>query len=106
MVIHGTYEQKLFPMMLVSRIISFGLLNCQHRFILSYTRCFISNQSHTSSSSSESNDKLNSNDQKRSISTTKPIDNNNNEWLWTYLRDRKSFADLSEEQRRRVIEIG
>ena len=29
-----------------------------------------------------------------------------NEWLWAYLRDRKTFQDLNEEQRRRVIDIG
>jgi len=46
----------------------------------------------------------NSNDQKDSISTTKQTDDNN-EWLWAYLRDRKNFSDLSEEQRRRVVEI-
>ena len=30
----------------------------------------------------------------------------NTEWLWSYLRERKSFIELTEEQRRRVIEIG
>jgi len=29
----------------------------------------------------------------------------NNEWLWSYLRNRKTFEELNEEQRRRVIEI-
>lgn len=29
-----------------------------------------------------------------------------NEWLWSYLRNRKTFEELNEEQRRRVIEIG
>ena len=31
---------------------------------------------------------------------------NGNEWLWAYLRDRKTFQELNEEQRRRVIDIG
>jgi len=90
--------------MLVSRIVSFGLLKCQHRLIVSYTRCSVSKLSHVSSPSK--NDDVDSNDQKQAISTTKSIDDNNNEWLWTYLRDRKTFSDLSEEQRRRVVEIG
>ncbi|CAF4345278.1 unnamed protein product, partial [Rotaria magnacalcarata] len=41
-----------------------------------------------------------SNDQKSAIDTS-----NQNEWLWGYLRDRKKFSDLSEAQRRSVIEI-
>jgi hypothetical protein len=94
---------KLFSVMLVSRMVSFGLLKCPHRLIVSYTRCCVSKLSHVSSPAK--NDNLDSNDQKQSISTTKSIDNNN-EWLWTYLRDRKTFSDLSEEQRRRVVEIG
>jgi hypothetical protein len=96
--------------MLVSRILSFGLLKYQHRLIISYSRCFLSNISHASSSSEikldEKTENFNKNDnQKQSILTTKQIDDNN-EWLWAYLRDRKTFSDLSEEQRRRVVEIG
>jgi hypothetical protein len=95
--------------MLLSRIFSFGLLKYQHRFIKSYSRCFLSNSSDASSSSERKSDEksenFNSNDQKPLISTTKQIDDNN-EWLWAYLRDRKTFPNLSEEQRRRVVEIG
>ena len=29
-----------------------------------------------------------------------------NAWLWSYLRDRKSFVELNDEQKRRVIDIG
>ena len=86
--------------MLVLRIFPFRVLKYQRRFILSYSRCL----SHVSSSSKT--DLLERNDQEQSISTTKPIDDSNNEWLWAYLRDRKTFADLSEKQRRRVVEIG
>jgi hypothetical protein len=90
--------------MLISRIFPFGLLKYHHRSILSYSLCFVSNTSHASSSSKSNTDNLNSDDRKQqSIS---PIDNNNNEWLWSYLRDRKTFVDLSEDQRRKVIEIG
>jgi hypothetical protein len=85
--------------MLVSRYFSLN------RLIITSSRCFVSKLSHISSSSEAKNEKLDSNDQKESISTTKQIDNNN-EWLWAYLRDRKTFPDLNEEQRRRVVEIG
>jgi len=95
--------------MLVSRIFPFGLLKYQYRFIKSYSRCFLSNLSHASSSSERKPDEkpenFNSNDPKPSVSITKQTDDNN-EWLWAYLRDRKTFPDLSEEQRRRVVEIG
>jgi len=95
--------------MLVSRIFPFGLLKYQYRFIKIYSQCFLSNLSHALSSSErkydEKNENLTLNDQKPLISTTKQTDDNN-EWLWTYLRDRKAFSDLSEEQRRRVVEIG
>ncbi|CAF0985847.1 unnamed protein product [Didymodactylos carnosus] len=30
---------------------------------------------------------------------------NENEWLWAYLRDRQTFANLNEEQKRHVIEL-
>lgn len=29
-----------------------------------------------------------------------------NEWLWAYLRSQTSFTDLTDEQKRRVIELG
>ncbi|CAF1403362.1 unnamed protein product [Adineta steineri] len=83
--------------MLISRIISFGLLKNQHHSIVACTRCFLSSLSHVSLSNNDNNSK-------QSISSTKQTDDNN-EWLWAYLRDRKSFMDLSEEQRRRVVEI-
>jgi hypothetical protein len=92
--------------MFLSRNFSFGLIKYHHYLITTYSRCFISNLSHASSpSSDEKKENSHSNNQKQAISTTKPIDDNN-EWLWAYLRNRKTFPDLSEEQRRRVIEIG
>lgn len=33
-------------------------------------------------------------------------ENENNEWLWAYLRNQKTFAELTNEQKRRVVEIG
>ena len=89
----------------------FGLIKYRFYSIGFYSRCFLSNVSHASSQSSNINDEENSTDQKQKQTTiiTKAISENtttNNEWLWAYLRDRKTFPDLSEEQRRRVIEIG
>ncbi|UJR15658.1 hypothetical protein I4U23_002593 [Adineta vaga] len=82
--------------MFLARIISLKLLKQQQHCIESHSRCFLSNLSF-----SLPNNTIN---QKRLISTTKD-ENDSNEWLWAYLRDRKSFSDLNEEQRRRVIEI-
>lgn len=81
--------------MLVSCIYPFRLLKYHQQIIKTYSRCFVlSNISYNSSSS----------DKNLKDQIKKPDDNN--EWLWTYLRDRKTFPDLSEEQRRRVVEIG
>lgn len=73
-------------MMMLSRVISWKLLK-QSQYCLSNAALVSSNQ-------------------RRFLSTTKENDDSSNEWLWTYLRDRKGFTDLNEEQRRRVIEIG
>lgn len=94
--------------MSLTRIHSFGLIKYRFYSIGFYSRCFLSNSSHASPQSS---DDENSTDQKQKQTTiiTKAISENtttNNEWLWAYLRDRKTFPDLNEEQRRRVIEIG
>lgn len=92
--------QKMF----LTRWNSLGLI--KYRF---YSRCFLSNISHASSQSSDIHDDENLPDQKQTLNITKAINENtttNNEWLWAYLRDRKTFADLNEDQRRRVIEIG
>jgi hypothetical protein len=89
--------------MFLSRSFPFGLIKYQHYLITRYSRCFISNLSHASSDEKKENS--HSNNQKQATPTTKSIDDNN-EWLWAYLRDRKMFPDLSEEQRRRVVEIG
>jgi hypothetical protein len=89
--------------MLISSIFRFGLLKYHHRSLLSYSRCFVSNSSQASALSkpelNKKNENLNSDDQKSPTQDS-------NEWLWAYLRDRKTFADLSEEQRRKVVEIG
>ena len=78
--------------MLASRIFTFGILKYQNYFVLSYSRCCLSNISSAIVSKTRINDQKQTDD--------------NNEWLWAYLRDRKTFGDLNEEQRRRVIEIG
>jgi hypothetical protein len=89
--------------MFLSRSFPFGLIKYQHYLITTYSRCFISNLSNASSDEKKENS--HSNNQEQATSTTKLI-NDNNEWLWAYLRDRKTFSDLNEEQKRRVIEIG
>jgi hypothetical protein len=86
--------------MLISRIFTSVVLKCQNRFVLNNSRCFLS--SAASSDKKSNQDTIHEPD---SISTKKSTDDNN-EWLWAYLRDRISFSDLIEEQRRRVIEIG
>lgn len=117
MVIYGINEKKRFLIisscnMFISRICSLGLIKYQYSWISSSSRCFLSNVSPASSRSSVINEEENSADQKQkqTLSITKSISenatNNDNEWLWAYLRERKTFADLSEEQRRRVVEIG
>lgn len=79
-------------MMLVSRIFLSGLNKYQSACFRRFT---------STVSTSKSHEQTNSNEQKSSTDV-----NSNNEWLWAYLRDRKNFSDLNEEQRRRVIEIG
>ncbi|CAF1642858.1 unnamed protein product [Adineta ricciae] len=71
--------------MMLSRVISWKLLK-QSQYCLSSASLVSSNQ-------------------RRLLSTAKQNDGSDNEWLWTYLRDRKGFTDLNEEQRRHVIEI-
>ncbi|CAF3100806.1 unnamed protein product [Rotaria socialis] len=92
--------------MLISRIFTTVTLKYQNRFGLTKTRSFLSHPSVGLSSengSNQGNQPLNALD---SLSTKKSIDDStNNEWLWAYLRDRQSFSDLTEAQRRRVIEI-
>jgi hypothetical protein len=93
-VINGTWDLflKLFSEMLPSRIFTLGVLKYPNRFVLSYSKCCLANFSSTTSA-------------KTIINVEKQTDDNN-EWLWAYLRDRKTFSDLNEQQRRRVIEIG
>lgn len=46
---------------------------------------------------------------RRCLSSSSPANerkDDSNEWLWSYLRDRKTFAELNDQQKRRVIEIG
>jgi hypothetical protein len=84
--------------MLISRILASVVLKYQNRFVLNNTRCFLSS---AITSEKKINQTLHPSDSTSAISTDE-----NNEWLWAYLRDRKSFSDLTEDQRRRVIEIG
>jgi hypothetical protein len=91
--------------MLVSRILTSIALKYQKHFLLNNSRCFLSNLSSTRSSEKTINQENNTLNLSDSISTKKSTEENN-EWLWAYLRDRTSFSDLTEEQRRCVIQIG
>ena len=90
--------------MLISRIFISIALKYKNQSVLNTSRCFLSSSaSSEKKTTQERNSLINQSD---SISSKKSTDDNNNEWLWAYLRDRLSFADLTEEQKRRVIEIG
>ncbi|CAF3979590.1 unnamed protein product, partial [Rotaria magnacalcarata] len=92
--------------MLISRIFTSAILKYQNRFVLTKTRSFLSHPSVGLSSENGINQENKSLNALDSLSTQKPIDDNtNNEWLWAYLRDRQSFSDLTEAQRRCIIEI-
>ncbi|UJR30991.1 hypothetical protein I4U23_018502 [Adineta vaga] len=83
--------------MLISRICTSIVSKCPNRFIFNKQQRFLTNLSSEKKNDHESND-LNE------TSTTQSSDKDN-EWLWSYLRDRSSFSDLTLEQKRRVIEI-
>lgn len=83
--------------MLISRILTSIVWKYQNRFILNNSRCFLS----SAISSEKQPNTLNPSNSIIDKSTDE-----NDEWLWAYLRDQKTFSDLNEEQRRRVIEIG
>jgi hypothetical protein len=83
--------------MLISRILTSFALKWPNRFVLNNSRYFLSNLS--------SEKKVDPQNESDSVSTKKSTDDNN-EWLWGYLRGRRSFSELTVEQRRRVIEIG
>ncbi len=83
--------------MLVSCLLTSIVWKYHNRFLLNNSRCFLS----SSISSEKQTNTLNPSDSITGKSTEE-----NNEWLWAYLRDQKTFSDLTEEQRRRVIEIG
>jgi hypothetical protein len=87
--------------MLILRILTSVVLKYQNRFVLNNTRCFLSSAVTSEKKINQENKTLHPSDSTSAISTDE-----NNEWLWAYLRDRKSFSDLTEDQRRRVIEIG
>ncbi|CAF0783802.1 unnamed protein product [Rotaria sordida] len=94
--------------MLLSRIFTSIILKYQNHFILNNSRYFLSNFSLKVLSEKEINQQnniLNKSDDSKSTKKTIDDNNNNNEWLWEYLRERRSFSDLTEEQRRHVIEI-
>jgi len=83
--------------MLISRILTSVALKWSNRFLLNNSRYFLSNLS--------SEKKVDLQNESDLVSTKKSTDDNN-EWLWAYLRGRRSFSELTVEQRRRVIEIG
>ncbi|CAF3824021.1 unnamed protein product [Rotaria sp. Silwood1] len=90
--------------MLLSRIFTSIVFKYSNRFVLNNSRCLLSNLSLEVSSEKEFNQQNNASNESDSKST-KNLTDNNNEWLWAYLRERRGFSDLTEEQRRRVIEI-
>ena len=93
--------------MLVSRTIVSKLLKYERRLILSFTRCSTSNSSHISSLSEiKTTNNSNSNNQKQELTSKIQSIHDNNDWLWAYLRNRKNFIDLNQQQRQKVIEIG
>ncbi|CAF1157915.1 unnamed protein product [Adineta steineri] len=86
--------------MLISRIFTSIVWKSQNRFVYKNSRHFLSNLSSEKKIDQE-NPIIN---ETNSTSTKKSIVEDN-EWLWAYLRDRRSFVDLTIEQKRRVIEI-
>ena len=78
--------------MLISRILTSVTLKYPNRWVLNNSRCFLSNLSSEKKVDQQNDSKLNESD---SISTKKSTDDNN-EWLWAYLRDRISFSDLTD----------
>jgi len=88
--------------MLVSRIFASVVLRYQNRFILNNSRCFLSNLLSSEKKIQQENNTRNFSN----FIPAKEATDENNEWLWTYLRNQKTFSDLTEEQKRRVIEIG
>ena len=84
--------------MFVSRIVTSIALKYQTRFLLNPSRCSLSS---TVSSEKKINEENNPSD-----SISEKSSKENNAWLWAYLRSQTTFADLTEEQKRRVIEIG
>lgn len=93
--------------MLLSRIFGSIAFKYQNRFVLKKSQSFLSHLSVGLSSKDDINQPNGTPIRSNSPLAKNPADdNNNNEWLWEYLRERKTFSDLTEEQRRRVIEIG
>lgn len=88
--------------MLLSRLCISTLVRCPNRLGLQNARCLLSHITSPTLSQPVIHEKSN---QPAAAALTKPSDENN-EWLWAYLRERKSFSELNEDQRRRVIEIG
>lgn len=62
-----------------------------------YSRCFLS-------SNITSEKEIENSDLSKTVSDISTDEKN--EWLWAYLRSQKSFTDLTDEQKRRVIELG
>ena len=88
--------------MLLSRLCVSTLVRRQNRLGLQNARCLLSHMTSPTLSQPVIHEKSN---QPAAAASTKLLDDNN-EWLWAYLRERKSFSELNEDQRRRVIEIG
>ena len=87
----GVYWRK----MLASDILRSITWKSWNAFRWRYSRCFFSSK--ICSEKEADNFNLSNSDAKT---------DEKNEWLWAYLRSQKSFSDLTDEQRQRVIELG
>jgi hypothetical protein len=92
--------------MLFSRVFASTIFKCRyHAFFNNIQLCLSRTLSVTSdvpTIPSETSDHSIESVPKSIVTST----DDSNEWLWSYLRDRKTFAELNVEQRRRVVEIG
>ncbi|CAF1643837.1 unnamed protein product [Adineta ricciae] len=83
--------------MLLSRICTSIVSRCHSGLLCNSYRRFLTNISSEKTIDHESN---NSN-----VTLTAHSSDEDNEWLWAYLRDRRNFSELTIQQRRRVVEI-
>ena len=91
--------------MLIIRICTSVALKYSNRFVFNNSRCFQFNLP-LRTLSEKKIDQPNCISHESNFNSRETSIDNSNEWLWVYLRDQIAFTHLTEEQRRRVIEIG